>query len=476
MPTPIRLLIAAVVFGAGFISLPAAAQRPLIDEIVLPFDAEGRIDRIDRELLQQLRRDDPEIAALLGAESVEETFLDASLLHGPDSTYVLDTLVRQQAAPGDLVHHRRSMNSAEVGALRARVRAGLARIHPRGLTADHRTMLLVGSSLLGLAFYDWALPVSTDINGKEAVAAGMFAAAASFFGPYIATRSTRVSDGEANLALYGGTRGIAHGVLAYHAFRRHRNAGARVCISEIDCSSPGPDEGDTDEALAAALAGSVVEGIAGFAWARAANLSGSTAHAIGTGGDLGMLWGIGFTELLDGPDEFLDLQTKRSLDVGGLLGSALGIAAGRMMANRRSHTWGDIEVIRMSSFAGAATGLAIADLGSDDDIPRLGIALAGSAAGLALGDRWVRDLDLTAGQSILIDAGTLAGAALGLGIAYLATSEDGDDDSAPYTSAAALGALGGGAATFLAVRKSTVDMGSLQFDLSPFAAQLRWEF
>jgi hypothetical protein len=130
MPTPIRLLIAAVVFGAGFIGLPAAAQRPLIDEIVLPFDAEGRIDRIDRELLQQLRRDDPEIAALLGAENVEETFLDASLLHGPDSTYVLDTLVRQQAAPGDLVHHRRSMNSAEAGALRARVRAGLARIHP----------------------------------------------------------------------------------------------------------------------------------------------------------------------------------------------------------------------------------------------------------------------------------------------------------------------------------------------------------
>ena len=182
----------------------------------MPFDTEGRVDRIDVELLQRLERDDPGISAAIGAGAPGESFVDAHLLHAADSTYVLDTLVRRS---GDLVHRRRGLGSAEADALRQRVRAALTVSNPRGLAQDYRTMLVIGSSILGLAFYDWALPASSDLNDKEAVAAGMFAAAASFFGPYLATRGTQVSAGEANLALYGGTRGIPHGILAYHGFR-----------------------------------------------------------------------------------------------------------------------------------------------------------------------------------------------------------------------------------------------------------------
>ena len=252
------------------------------------------------------------------------------------------------------------------------------------------------------------------------------------------------------------------------------------------------DDGDSDAELAAAITGSVVEGIGGFFWARGANMSGGTSHVVSVGGDIGLLWGLGYAELLDGDDDLFDIRTNRSLSIAGLAGSGLGMAFGSLTASRRPHTWGDIEVVRMSNFVGAATGLAIADLVSEEDNPLLIGSLAGSAAGLVLGDRFVRGVNLSAAQSILVDMGTLAGAALGMGIAYLATS-DGSDESEAYTSAAALGAIGGGGATLVAVRRAAVKgdsrRGNLQIEFSPFALvapprstqnptaiQVRWSF
>lgn len=468
------------------VSRPAQAERDPIDEIVVPWDSLGRIDGIDVELLQRLERDAPGIGSSVGAGAPGESFVDARLLRGQDSTYVFDTLVRRGT---DLVHRRRALSKAEADALLQRVRAALAVSNPRGLLSNDRMMLVIGSSLLGLGFYSWALPVAGDIDGKDAVAAGMFAVATSFFGPYLATRGTQVSAGEANLALYGGTRGIPHGILAYHGFRpRHDHQvidfdGTTITIE---------DEGDSDEAIAAAITGSVVEGIGGFFWARGSNLAGSTAHTIGVGGDIGLLWGLGYAELFDGEDDFWDIGTNRPLCITGLAGSGLGMAFGSFSASHRRYTWGDVEVVRMSNYIGAATGLAIADLMSDKDNPLLFGSLSGSAAGLALGDRFVRDVDLSATQSILVDTGTIAGAALGLGIAYLVTSS-GNDDSEAYTSAAALGAIGGGGATFLAVRRAALRgdsrSGNLQLEFSPFAllaphrssqnppaVQVRWTF
>ena len=463
----------------------AHAQRDLIDEIVLPFDAEGHIDRIDVELLQRLERDDPGIGAAIGAGAPGETFVDAHLLHAADSTYVLDTLVRRG---GDLVHRRRGLNKPEADALVQRVQAALSISNPRGLTQDYRTMLVVGSSILGLAFYSWALPVSSDTDGKEAVAAGMFAVAASFFGPYLATRGTQVSAGEANLALYGGTRGIPHGLLAYHGFRSRDDY---VTVDLDGNPITYEDEGNSDDELAAAITGSVLEGVGGFFWARGANMSGAKSHVVSVGGDIGLLWGLGYAELFDGDDDLFDFQTNRPLCISGLAGSGLGMALGSFTASRRPHTWGDVEVVRMSNFVGAATGIAIADLMSDEDDPILIGSLAGSAAGLVLGDRFVRGVDLSAAQSILVDTGTLAGAALGMGIAYLVS--DSSDESEGYTSAAALGAIGGGGATLLAMRRAAVKGdsrgGNLQIEFSPFALvapprstqnptaiQVRWTF
>jgi len=468
-----RVLIAGVALCAAVGATSVHAQLPLIDEIVVPFDAAGRVDRIDAELLARLARANPAIVELLGAGNPGEQFIDARLLNELDSTYVLDTLLRRGS---ELVNRRRGLSQSETDTLLVTVRAALAVHNPRGLASDNRTLLIVGSSLLGLAFYDWAVPVAGEMSGKEAVAAGMFAAAASFFVPFLATRGTQVSAGEANLALYGGTRGIPHGILAYHAFRSHRHQ--EVYFDGSSFSNE--DEGDSDNAIAAAIAGSVVEGIGGYLWARGSNLSGSTAHVISVGGDIGLLWGLGYVELLDGDDDFFDIATNRPLCIAGLVGSGLGVAFGRLTASRRPHTWGDVEVVRMTSFVGAITGLAIADLASNDkENALLSSALAGSAGGLVLGNRLVRNVDLSAEQAILVDTGTLAGAALGLGIAYLATS-NGDDESAVYTTAAALGAIGGGAATFLAVRRSAASSGtqssSLQLDLAPNALGFHWRF
>lgn len=448
----------------------AHAQPLVIEETVVPWDSLGRIDRIDSEWLRRLERDDPGVGAAVGAGTPGEIFVDTHLVRSADSTLVLDTLVHRGTS---LVHRRRTLSNAEAGALLHRVQTALAVSNPRGLSSDYRSMLVIGSSLVGLGFYSWALPVSGNLDGKEAVAAGMFAVATSFFGPYLATRGTQVSAGEANLALYGGTRGIPHGILAYHGFRTHHDTqytgidGTPVTIE---------DDGDSEAATAAAITGSVLEGIGGFFWARGANLPGSTAHAIGVGGDIGLLWGLGYAELFDGDDDFWDIETNRPLCIAGLAGSGAGMALGSFSASHRNYTWGDVEVVRMSNFIGAATGLAIGDLVSEEDNPLLIGSLVESAAGLALGDRLVRDVDLSATQSILVDTGAIAGAALGLGLAYLLTS-DRNDESEGYTSAAALGAIGGGGATFLAVRRAAgradARSGSLELEFSPFALLAR---
>lgn len=476
-------LVALAILAA---SQPAHAQRAPIDEVIVAWDSLGRIDRIDVELLRRLEHDDPGIGSSLGAGAPGEAFVVAHLLRGADSTYVLDTLVRRGP---DLVHRRRALSGEEAGAVLQRVNAALSVANPRGLASDYRTMLVIGSSLLGLGFYSWALPASGDLDGKDGVAAGMFAVAATFFGPYLATHGTQVSAGEANLALYGGTRGIPHGILAYHGFRS-RNDQQYVDIDGTPVTIE--DTGDSDAAIAAAITGSAVEGIAGFFWARGSNLPGSTAHVISVGGDIGLLWGLGYAELFDGDGDFWDIETNRQLCIAGLAGAGLGMAFGSFSSSHRRYTWGDVEVVRMSNYVGAAAGLAMGDMVSDEDNPLLIGSLAGSIAGLALGDRLVRDVDLSAAQSILVDTGTLAGAALGLGIAYLVTSSN-NDASEAYTSAAALGAIGGGGATFLAVRRAAARgdsrSGNLQLEITPLAllgprrashnppaAQVRWTF
>jgi hypothetical protein len=337
---------------------------------------------------------------------------------------------------GRVVRDRRALDSAALEELRQRVADAVA--HEPAVDPNDRSgrpLLLAGTSLLGLAFYDWALPVAADLDGKEAVATGMLAAAGSFFVPWVLTRNGPVTYGMTDLALYGATRGIVHGMAAYELFEQTESP------FEVDAS-------DSDKRLAAALVGSVVEGVGGYFWARQTRMTTGKAHTIGATGDFGFLWAGGIAEIADNDDTALDQAEDRGLYAAALAGSAAGFAAGSWIADHRDYTWGDVEVVRVAGLTGATVGAAAADLaGTEDEDWWIASGIAGSAAGLWLGDRLVRETDYPAGLALLVDVGSLAGAALGLGIAYLATS-DSNSDSDVYAPAAALGALGGFALTY----------------------------
>lgn len=409
-----RACVAAVCIQAGV----AAAM----EETRVPLDADSRLERLDARTARSLK-----LFTEIGG------FRGAQLFVRADSSYVLEIELDRD---GRFVRDRRELAPAEVTALRQDVSRRLA-ARPAMDPEDRsgRTLLLGGSTLLGLGFYDWALPTATDLHDKNAVAAGMLAGAGSFFVPWLLTRNAPVTMGMAHLSLYGGTRGIVYGMLALEM------------VTASDAA-----RATSDGRLASGLAGSAVAGAGGYFWARARGMSPGGAHAIGTGGDFGLAFGLGIAELLDGDRTLLDGDEGGLQYAAGLAGAAGGMFGGRWIERRRPTTWGDVEVTRMAGLVGAAAGLAVCDAtGSENDDALLASGLAGAAGGLVIGHHLVTSTQYTPGEALLVDTGAVAGALLGLGLAYLIGSDTGSSSDA-YTASAALGAAGGFALTWATTR------------------------
>jgi hypothetical protein len=434
--------------GAIAFAALACCGRPAwaAEEVRVPIDAGGRVERIDAELARRAGL----FAEVAGFRAAQVFALD-------DSTFVLEIEVDRA---GKLVRDRRPLTPAAVAALRRDVDSRLA-ARPALDAEDRRgrPLLLAGTALLGLGFYDWALPAASDLDGKSAVAAGMFAAAGSFFVPWFLTRDAVVTPGMAHLALYGGTRGIVHGMLVHETANAHR-----VTADE------------SDGRLFGGLAGSVLEGVGGYFWARGSRMDTGSAHAIGSSADFGLAYAMALAEVLDGDDTVLDGDEGGLQSAAGLAGAAGGVLGGRWLAAHRQYTWGDVEVARMAGLVGAAAGLAIADLsGTEDEDAWLGAGVLASAGGVVAGDRLVARTQYAPGEALLVDVGAVAGAALGLGLAYLLTDDnaDVDSDSDPYTAAAALGAAGGFAITWATTRREAARHAAAgsdwQIDVQPLA-------
>lgn len=127
-----------------------------------------------------------------------------------DTSYVLE-IVYQPAE--EVLRDRQKLTTAEVGELQAWVtgRYGTLEKNPP-LNQDGRTKLLVSSTLLSLGFYSYALPMALSVeSGAGQTAIYMLTSGAGFFGPYLWTRERSVTEGQAKLFQYEGTRGIAHG-------------------------------------------------------------------------------------------------------------------------------------------------------------------------------------------------------------------------------------------------------------------------
>lgn len=396
---------------------PAAAQ-----EVQVPFDAAGQVTTIDRRLAE---RTDLFVDEHPG-------FREARLFRVADDAFVLEITLN---GSGSLTRERIALSAAQVTELRRMVAARIAERAPRAALNQEARYVLVGqSTVLGLGFYGWALPLLLD---ADETAGGLYllTAGTSFFLPYLLTANAPVSDGMANLSRYGATRGAAHGLLLQLLLQGEEDR-ETVC-SQFGCYED-DDDGYERRLIAGALFGSVAEGVGGYFWARRAQMSAGTASTIALGGDLGLLWGLGLAQIAT-PDDF-DERTVGAIVLP--LGLA-GLAAGQHLAAARDYTWGDAEVMYTGSALGAFTAWMALVAGDVDNESAYSVAgIAGSAAGAYITDALVSGAEFSIGQSSLNRLGTVAGALAGGSIGALA------ENKTLGAMGAAVGALGGFAITY----------------------------
>jgi hypothetical protein len=379
----------------------------------VPLDPEGAVQEIT-----------PALRTRLGLFPGAGDFQNARLFRGEDQTYVLEIAWRRQ---GRHWRERQALSATAVDSLRLELRRRLA-LPPVGLQLDHsgRGEFILDQILISLFAYGPAINVMLDLDSaRPAVASHMLTTATGFYLPYRLTRQRSVTPAHRQLAQFGGTRGIAYGLLladlAAEKGRNSRSDGATV--------------------LTGAGLGSFL-GFKGVDWRRSSH---GQAEVWAVMGDFGLLGGLGisYTAGLYERD-----RARRLGDGLALLSSGAGLYAGDWLAQHRDYTRGDAYVLRAGGFLGAVMALPLINATrTDNKRAHVGGALAGMAAGVGFNDHLLKKQDFSFGQGLIISGGELAGVLLGLGLTYLADTGGHFDDLA-YFSSAALGGLGGFALTF----------------------------
>lgn len=404
-------------------------------------------DRGIFEIGPDLRRD-------LGLFPEVSGFLSARLFEAPDGSHVLEISARDE---GSVVRERRRMGPAQLDELRGRIATALeARGMDRAVSREGRGGLVLAETVLGLAFYGWAVPVTFDIeDGRAALAAYLLTAGASFYIPYRLTRSRPVTQAHRDAAVWGGTRGIVYGLLIGDALTLGDDDDA------FDPNQPHFEE-DNDEqvivglGLATSIAGSVL----GYHAVDPARHDRGDVALWSTGGDFALAYGFGTAVALglyDGDEECFDdvcfEEDTESTTVGHLTTAGLGLAgmwAARRWAEAEDYTVGDARALLSFGLLGGQVMLPLAwGVFDDADGGEKGFAaslVAGSAAALWLGNRVLRRRSLSDSDGLLVQAGHLAGGALAGGLTYL--FDDGQSDEVLYMTTTALGSVAGSVLTF----------------------------
>jgi hypothetical protein len=373
-------------------------------------------------------------AILLGDLRRAEALFERAALEAstPDMRATAALLAQRTSALAD---RRSQLSPPAIIARRPPVRP------PRGTTA--RPVFLLTTTILGVAAWGWTLPVALGVDqgtdARATVGLYMLTAASSFIVPFFLTRSREVTWGQANMAFYGGTRGLEYGLLLSNLI--FGEAGGNI-------------DGDHERAFAASLLlGSVGGVIGGSWWAGSSGMSAGDARTVGAWGDYGLFAGFvtghvfGFDEL---SGEFgeprLDARA-RSMAASGAVGSALGLTTGRLLSLARNNTWGDGEIMRGAGLVGVMAGLTTAFAFDYDESSEgtLATMVIGGGLGMVGGDFLVRNTDFSAGEAILTDLALVSGGLGAAGLAYLVSP---DADAATYLLAATLGAGAGGGLSY----------------------------
>ncbi len=384
-------------------------------EIQIKMDADGILNSIDRSLEQRLQLF-PEY----------EGFREARLYQVSDSTFVLEVFIERIDG---VLKERISLSLQEKDDFQQKVsrlyseeiaqRPSAEKPKPR-LDHSGRAELLIGTFGLSTGFYSWALPVVFGMeDGKLAVTTGLLASAGSFYIPYSTTKNVSVTEGMSAMSLWGGTRGILHGIaLGY-------------LVAGEDISGRG--------IIGMGMAFSIGEAVAGYKIASKYSLGAGQAREINFLGDMGVYWSLGIGQLF----RMYDNNPERTFPLMGLLGTGAGLWVGTKLTNQAYYSKGDVHIQYTIQGLSAVVPIVILSLAESENVDLYITAmLASSYGGLRLGHKMISDKDFTVGQGMLIELGTSAGYCLGLALAYLFTPEDAET-AKPYLTLGTLGAVGG---------------------------------
>lgn len=363
----------------GLAGSPAAAQ-----EVQVPLDRDSTLYVVNADLRQALGLF-PEVSG----------FQEARLYRADDAAY---ELVIRYEENGRVLRERRTLTSAEVTDLRARITKGLASTEQMRPAAQEGRYGLVAATTIHGLIEGGLLAGTFGAEGSGAATLTLLGGAAGFFVPLLATRNTPVSEAEADMVFYGGLQGYLHAV-----------QGMGILAGE---DLPGRGTAGL------AAVGGALEGAVGYRFARRNNWSAGHAEMVTVNGIGGNLVGFGLGAALVGAaDDDLAEGTSRLVAGTSLLGSLGGIYLGHRLGRTDRYTEGDARIYAQSALQGANLMGAFLSLQEDASPRGAALLLSGSAVGGAvLGDRLVQDRDFTGTQGSLAALGSFAGSLLGFAV------------------------------------------------------------
>lgn len=372
-------------------------------EVQVPLDSAGTVYTVTAEL-----------EARLQLFTVYPSFVEAKLFSVGDSSFVLEVLCGENY---QVVRKSSLLTKHEVDSLRsltsARLAGQIVRVHEPPLAEPEpsvepsgRNKLLIGQTVAGVIFYDWAIPLAGDMQDEDAAAMFWLLAGTNYLVPMLLTEHATVTRGEATMWLYGTTRGPFHG----------------WALGELLYKNDNIDDADRKILGTSCIVGLAEAGVF-YAWADDSHMSDGRAASIGVGGDFGGACGFAAAVILNeraksGSEE----KENNTLAAGVIVGSAAGMAVYSALAQDYNYTRGDAYMMRAAGYLGAGVPLAVlATAGTDDREAYAAAGIAGTVVGLTLGHHLIKTQhrDQDAAQRVL--ASTVAGAMGGTGFGILAS-------------------------------------------------------
>lgn len=415
-------------------------------------------------------------------------FLDARFYRGTQGNYKIIILFAhidgrleetELVVPEPVVQDIR--NKVALSSMEEKKVEGAQKDIKKALKTSGRTLLrddmgvmaeLLAASILYSGGWGAALPwifAGEDAGAKAYLSSSLLGAGIGFFAPFLALRKSDLSTGGAIGAEFGGLRGALDGFLLFSLLagfdddNTTKNRGMVGLITSI----------------------SMAEYVAGMYIADKMQISEERMRAVTLYSFMGYIAGLEMFFLVagDGTGDGLSNVSRttgvRILSGTMLAGSIGGMFGGYYLSGKAHYTSGDTVIVGTIMPLITGLPLALASLGDDVDARIFsGIALAGTIGGTLTGHYLAKSMDFKSWQAVMVNLGTIGGALIGFGLAYLIADEEIFRNTGKYTVPIAVGAAAGFASLVAVFAKDakkqkieheTSLLSGLKINLNPYA-------